>query len=674
MLGTLASCSGGELPLGSVTPETFHYVTGLKLSNIDRSVRPQDDLYGYANGLWLKTFELPSDRPSYGVFNHLSEDMAEDVADLMHVILSRDPHELTTERRKVRDFYQSFMDTARIEDLGLRPLRGLLDEIDAIGNPQQLAAIFGRFSRLGILNPVLAEVEERPDDPGRFVFHLEQSGLAMPGLAYYSGDDPESAAIRAAYKNYLVEIFTLAGSQDPVGEAASVYRLEELLAARFWTLAETRDRSRVLNIYAIAELKALTPGFDWDAFFDGLGFDPGPDAVVRQPEYFEGLAEILKSTGVAAWQSYLKFQLINDMAPFLGQDFEDARFAFYGGAVRGIDTPTPRDRDAFNLTTRFFESVFGRYYMEEKFDPAIIPAVRAMTENLRSAFIARIKANVWMSPETKAAAIRKAETLGFRIGYPGRWRDYGDLEIDPGDLAGNVLRVRAFDFANEAGKIGAASYDGAWDASALSANAYYDAAKNEIFLPAGIMRDPLFDLRFDGAENYGALGAIIGHEIVHAFDDQGRKMGPEGHLENWWTPEDEKDFDAAAARLAAFAGGYRPLPGLAMNGRQTLGENIGDLEGLALAFDAYEASLGKRESPRIVGYSGEQRLFLAWAQMWGEKMSDEELRRQLLTSLHAPGRYRANEVVVHIDGFYEAFGVKPGDALYLPPEKRIRIW
>ena len=674
LLLALAGCRTTTPYPGAISEQTIFVGTGLKLGNIDRSIRPQDDLYGYANGLWLQSFNLPEDRSSFGIFNFRVDEVSLFLNATMEDILVRPNNQLRAEERKLKNLFESYFNLGAIEAQGLTGLQDFFGAVEGVRSAGDLTPVFAMFARFQTGMPFSLIVEEDPADASKFLFHIEQSGLGMPGRDFYMAPGERAELIRSNYINYIETLFTLAGYGDPAAMTANVYALETRLAGVQWQLADTRDKDKILNVVTRDELVIRFPGIDWNAFFAGVGDYPTDRVVVRQPDYLEALGGIVGDVAPGVWRDYLTFHLLNTFAQYLPPEFTEARFDFYFRTLTNVNAATPRERAVLNVVNLVFQDVFAKAYMREYYDQDIASMVEAMAMNMKEAFRRRLMANTWMSGETRRNALAKLDTLKFRIGGPSEWIDYSSLSIRDNDLMGNMLNFHAFDFTHKAQQIISGRVEGRWPFGPQTVNAFYYAAQNEIVVPLAILQSPIFDPTVDMAANYGALGAIIGHEVIHAFDDQGRKFDAMGQHRNWWEDADAAYFNDVAGRLAERYSTFSPLPGYSIDGRQTLGENIGDVEGLALAFEAYKLTINGTSDIQMAGFNGEQRFFLGWAQLWARVSQEAELRRSLLTGVHSPGKFRVNGVIQNLDGFYDAFGVTRGDALYLPPDERIRIW
>jgi putative endopeptidase len=646
---------------------------GIDTTNFDRSVRPQDDFFRFVNGGWLKRAEIPADASGWGAFQELRERSR----DALHTILdeaARSNAAAGTEERKVGDLYASYMDTARIEQLGLTPLRGELRRISAIQTAADLPEAFAHFARLGVQGPTGVSVGSDPRRSSVNVMLVSQSGLGMPDRDYYLRDDAKTKATRTAYNDYVTRLLTLANQPDPAGSAGRIIALETALARSHWDRARSRDRNATYNKMSAAELAALTPSYSWPTYLRSAGLAGASDVVVRQPDYVRALDGIIAATPASTWREYLTFKLLDAYATELPAAFEQARFAFRGRTLSGQQQQAVRWKRAVDGVEGILGEPAGKLYVARNFKPEAKARMDALVRNLRAAYQVGIDSLDWMSPATKAQAQDKLAHFTVKIGYPDKPRDFSALVIDRNDLLGNSMRSSMFQYDDMTSRLGKPVDRSRWGMTPQTVNAYYNASNNEIVFPAAILQPPFFDVNADDAVNYGAIGAVIGHEIGHGFDDQGRKSDGEGNLRDWWTENDAKAFDARTTKLGAQYEAINPIDDLHINGKLTMGENIGDLSGLAQAYRAYRISLGGKEAPVIGGLTGDQRFFMGFAQIWRSKSRDEALRQQLLTNPHSPGPYRAFVPLVNNDAFQRAFDVKPGDRMYLSPADRVKIW
>ena len=650
--------------------------SGLDLAGFDRSVRPQDDLFRFASGTWLTTTEIPADRSNYGTFTKLEEDAQATLRELAEAAAVRPGRAPGSDEQKLGDLYASWMNTSAIDSQGLKPVADEMSQIAKIVTVRDVYAYFGRAQRQGIGAPLSTYVGQDRKASSRYLAGLGQSGLTLPDRDYYVNDDARNAALRGELVGYIERLLTLAGEPGAKESAAQIVALETAIARIHWSRVENRDPVKTYNKIALAELATLSPGIDWPALLEGVG--PEAAAItefdVRQPTYVRALADVVDKTPVASWRAYFRFRLLDAYAPYLPAAFDEARFDFRERKVRGVQEQSPRWRRGVQLLDRTLGEVAGRLYVERKFTPEARERIRALVANLRAAFEVSIDELDWMGPETKAEARRKLARFGVKVGYPERWRDYSALEIRADDLLGNLRRSSEFEFRRQLARLGQPVDRDEWFMTPQTVNAYYSPPMNEIVFPAAILQPPFFDPQADDAVNYGAIGGVIGHELSHGFDDSGRRYDGEGNLRDWWTFEDNARFRERAGRLAAQYSGYSPIEGRTVNGDLTLGENIGDLSGLAVAYRAYRISLAGKEAPLIDGFTGPQRFFLGWAQIWRRKYRDDELRVRLTTDSHSPSEYRCNGVVTNMTEFYEAFAVQPGDRLYREAAQRVKIW
>jgi putative endopeptidase len=646
---------------------------GIGVEHMDRSVRPQDDFFGFVSGNWARNVAIPADMTTYGSFAILREETADKVRTLVQGAAAQKNAPAGSITQKVGDYYRAFMDVERIEALGLKPLQGELARIAALSTHAQLPAAFANFTTMGVRTPFTAGVLQDAKNSNVYIVGLGQSGLGMPDRDYYLRNDGKFASVRQAYTDYIARMFELAGQKDPKGAAQRIVALETKLAEKQWDRTRNRDRNATYNKLTQAELAKLSK-FDWTTYFSGIGLAQPGDVIVRQPDYLPALDVILAETPVGTWQEYMTFSLLNNFASELPRAFVEANFNFSGKVIAGQQEIRSRDKRAVNAAESGIGEAVGQLYVAKHFNPQAKARMDELVRNLLAAFKVGIDELEWMSPETKAQAQDKLAKFKVKIGYTEKWQDYTALDIRPDDALGNALRAARFRQQENVKRLGKPVERWRWGFLPQTVNASYNSSNNEITFPAGILQPPFFNVDADDAVNYGAIGAVIGHEISHGFDDQGRKSDGDGNLRDWWTAEDAKKFEERASKLGAQYESYSPIEGMKINGKLTMGENIGDLSGVAVAYRAYRMSLQGKEAPVIDGFTGDQRFFMGWAQVWRWKSRDEALRNQLLTDSHSPGRFRAFVPLTNFDPFYAAFDIKPGDKLYRAPEDRVKVW
>jgi putative endopeptidase len=647
--------------------------SGIDLAAIDPGVRPQDDFWQFANGKWLSLTQIPADRSGWDTFTAVREATQ---AQLRAVIESIDPNNSGgDEPRKLSDFYGSFMDEARVDAAGFEPLRDQLQRIRGLNDKADLPALFGQLWRLWVRIPWNLDIYPDERDATVYAAHLEQGRLGLPDRDYYLKDDAHFQAIRTAYRSHIVKLLALAGEPAAEADADSIIALETALARLQWTRVENRDPLKTYNKRAIVELPALLTQDDWPSYLAAAGVQPEiKTLVMAQPSYFDGFGATLRETPLQTWRVYLAYNLLSAYAPYLSAPFAAEDFAFEQHTLRGVPEIQPRWKRAVATVDRLTSFALGRLYVERYFPPANKARADELIANLIAAYRESIATLDWMGPETRREALAKLATISPKIGYPQTWRDYGGLVIRRDDLAGNVMRARRFDTEFWLAKVGRKVDRAEWRTPPQTVNAFYSAGRNEIAFPAGILQPPFFDAGADAAANYGGIGVVIGHEISHAFDDQGSRFDGAGNLRNWWTDEDRARFETRTRGLVAQYDAFSPLPGYHVNGALTLGENAADNAGLAIAERAYRLSLRGCPAPVIDGYSGAQRLFISFAQIWHDKLRDAARIERLKIDPHAPGKFRANGSLRNQSAFDDAFAVKPGDAMYLAPEQRISLW
>lgn len=646
--------------------------SGLLLAGFDRTVRPQDDLYLFTGGTWLASTAIPPDKSNYGTFGILTEQSELELRGIAERAAAQRSAP-GTDAQKIGDFYASFMDVAAIDAAGITPLAAEFARIEAIRTRADLARFFGAAQRELVRTPIGYYVAQDQRDATRYIGILSQSGLSMPDRDYYLKDDATHADYRAQHLAYIEKLLTLAGERDAAAQARRIAALETSIAKAHWSKVQNRDPVATYNKNTLASIGALAPALDWGAFFAGAGV-PSDAIDVNQPTYVKGLAALAKSVPLADWKAYLRFQTLDVSAPYLGDAFALAHFEFHDRALRGVERQPERWLRGVRLLDRAIGELLGKLYVAENFRPQSKERMLELVNNLLRAFEVGIDELDWMTPATRLAAKEKLAKFTVKIGYPDRWRDYSALDIEAADLYGNLVRSSRYAFQYDVDKLGKPIDRDEWLMTPQTVNAYYLPVKNEIVFPAAILQPPYFDPEADDAVNYGAIGAVIGHEISHGFDDSGRQYDGDGNLRDWWTMEDAARFRKLAGALVAQYDAYTVLDGQHLNGKLTLGENIGDLSGLSVAYEAYRLSLGGREAPVIDGFTGPQRFFLGWSQSWRRKHRDNDLRMRLVTDPHSPSEFRVNAVVTNMDAFYKAFGVREGDGLYLAPADRVKIW
>jgi putative endopeptidase len=643
---------------------------GFDLAGRDTDVSPGDDLYTYAGGTYLQALQIPPDRTRFGAFDKLVELSQSRMRAVLESAAG--DHAASGERAKVGGLYRSFMDEAGVEALGARPLRQDLAAVRAASSRTALAQLMGR-SHAGFGGSFFGlDVSEDEKDPDHYALYLGQSGLGLPDRDYYLA--PAFAAQKARYQDYVAQMLRLAGWPQPEANAKAIVALETEIAQASWTRAAQRDRDKTYNPMSVQELAGFAPGFDWQALLAGAHLPQVDRVIVGEKTAIPQIAALFARTPVETLQAWQAFHLVDQAAPDLSDAFVRAHFEFRQKALAGQPELQARWKRGVTLVDGQIGEALGKLYVAAYFPPEEKAQMLALVGDVRTALGGRIERLDWMSPVTKAKAQEKLAKLNVKIGYPDKWRDYSGLQIREGDLYGNVSRAIAFDWDYHARRWGKPVDRGEWGMTPPTVNAYYNSTKNEIVFPAAILQPPFFDPQADPAVNYGGIGGVIGHEITHGFDDQGRKSDGDGRLADWWTPQDAARFEAEAAKLGKQYAAFEVLPGAHINPDLTMGENIADLGGLHLAMDAYHASLKGKPAPVIDGLTGEQRVFLGWAQVWRGKIRDDRLRQMLVADPHAPNIARVNVPARNIDEFYDAFGVKPGQKMYVAPEDRARIW
>ena len=679
VVAVLAVACLGVAPPSAISAATAALASGIDRSTFNPAVRPQDDLWQHVNGGWLARTPFPPDKAYIGSLESIGERTQSQLRTLIESAQRR-PADPAAQR--IGHLYASFMNEAAVERAGLAPLQAELAAIDAVADKAQLAALFGRLQRIGVDVPIGAYVGQDARDATRYVPTLAQGGLALPDRDYYLvADDAKFRTTREAYAAYVARLLHLGGWEGgPSADAArdagrAVLALETELARVQWSAVDNRDPVKTYNRTDHTALPALAPGIDWPAWLGAAGLGrTTPDVIVSQPSFLQGLGGLIDSVPLATWKSYARAHLLAEFAPYLGKRFVDARFAFVGGVLRGTKADRPRWKRGVALVNQSLGEGLGKLYVDRHFPPASKAKMDVLVANLLAAYRESITSIDWMSPETRTEALAKLATFNSKVGYPKRWIDYSALEVRPNDLAGNVLRARRFEDARQLAKLGRPIDRDEWGMAPQTVNAYYDPSMNEIVFPAAFLQAPNFDPRADDAVNYGGIGAVIGHEISHGFDDQGSQYDGRGNLRDWWQPADRARFDEKTKALVAQYSAFEALPGYPVNGALTLGENIADNSGLAIAYKAWQLSLGGKPAPVIDGFTGDQRFFIGFAQVWRGKARDAALLAQVKSDPHSPDEFRVTGTVRNHPAFYPAFGVKPVDKMYLAPAARVSIW
>jgi len=638
---------------------------GFDQAGMDRSVTPGDDFFSFANGTWVKNTQIPADKSSYGMFNVL-DDLSKQRTKAIIDDQSKDPNS------KIGNAYASYMDEAAIEAKGLAPLQPWLDQIKATKSSAGLASLYAEADRLGVGIPVRMFVGQDRKASDRYALNVSQAGLGMPDRDYYLSADPKLVETRTKYLDHLTNMLTLAGEPNAAARAKSILDFETGIARVHWTRAESRDANKTYNKYTLAEVRTLAPGLDFAGLAKGIGTNVGY-VIIAQPSAITGIASAIAKTPLEVLKDQLLVRSLDSYAQYLPQKLDRENFAFFGTTLTGTPEQEPRWRRGVNFTVATLGDDVSKLYVARYFPPATKAAADQLVHNLIAAMGRRIDQLDWMSADTKAKAHAKLAAFAPKIGYPSQWRNMSGLVIKRDDLIGNAMRSREFEHDYQVGKLGGAIRRWEWGMTPMTINAYSNSSMVEIVFPAAILQPPFFDPNADAAVNYGGIGAVIGHEMSHQFDDQGAKFDLHGNLIDWWTPGDSKQFTARLDKYEQQINSYEPLPGLHVNGKLTMGENVADLAGLTVAHDAYLASLNGAAPPVLDGMTADQRFYLAFAQVWRCKQREPALRQQLLTNPHSPCRVRAS-VVRNMDPWYQAFDVKPGQKLYLAPADRVRIW
>lgn len=649
-------------------------LSGVDKSDFDTSVRPQDDFYQYVNGTWLKETEIPADKSSYGAFHIVYDENQIQLKEIIEDAGKQTNVVFGSEIQKVGDFYKSYMDSTKIEELGLQPLEEEFNLIASVDSWDGLAKLFAHHRIIGVQRPFTYYVDQDDKNSEEYILFFNQSGLGLPNRDYYFNEGEKYDEFRTKYVEYIAKILKLAGNQNTSSIAEKIMEMETALAKNHWTPVENRDSEKTYNKFEVRKLSGLSPNFNWQLFFEDAGIAKIDNVIVRQPSYLAAFSNVLTDYSIEDWKNYSKYKLISGYAQELPHEFVDASFGFYGKTLRGTESMESRWKRAVRSVDGSLGEVLGKVYVEKYFKPEAKERMVKLVDNLKLSMEDRIKKVDWMDKATKSEALTKLSKFNAKIGYPDKWKDYSQLVVQSDELLLNTMRSAEVEYDRDIDKLGKPIDRDEWGMTPQTVNAYYNPSMNEVVFPAAILQPPFFNLKADDAVNYGAIGAAIGHEITHGFDDQGRKYDGFGNMREWWTKEDAERFKERAQVVIDQYGAYVAIDSLHINGELTLGENIADIGGVTVSYNAYKLSLNGEESSVLNGFTGEQRVFIGWAQVWRSLFRDEALREQILTDPHTPGEFRVLGVMKNIPEFYEAFNVQEGDGMYLPENERVKIW
>jgi putative endopeptidase len=648
-------------------------ISGIIKSNMDTLVQPGDNFEDFVNGSWLKSNAIPADKSSFGSFDLLYDQSQKDVREIIENAAKQDAKE-GSEEQKIGDFYASYVDRKTRNEKGINPIIPYLKQIDSIKDYTDLAGYFGKANRLGIATPFGISVTEDFKNPNKNVLMTWQGGLGLPERDYYLSQDSKMKDIRNKYVQHIQKMLKLCNVQDASSKASEIMSIESNLASIQMKKEETRDATKLYNVYKFSDLNKLMPNFDWNLMLSNAGFGNQKTLVVSQVEYTKKLNDLIQKTPISTWQTFLKWKVIDNASAYLSDDLDVQNFEFYGKVLDGKEKQQEDWKRGVSAVSNSLGELVGKVYVKKHFSPEAKEKMVSMVNNLLDAYAESIKKLDWMSENTKKQALDKVKKFTVKIGYPDKWKDYSDLKINKNDLFGNIERSTKLEYNRMLDKLGKPVDRTEWGMTPQTVNAYYNPTLNEIVFPAAILQPPFFNLEAEDAVNYGGIGAVIGHEIGHGFDDQGSGFDGDGVMRNWWTKEDLTKFKNKTNTLVGQYSDFKAFDDLNLNGEFTLGENIGDLGGLSIAIKAYKKSLNGKESPVLDGFTGIQRVFIGWGQVWLENVREESLRSQIASDPHSPAKYRINGVVRNIPEFYEAFKIKPSDSLYLSPKDRVKIW
>ena len=648
--------------------------SGITKANMDLNVRPQDNFYRYVNGGWLNSHDIPADKTTIGSFYDLRDEADDNVRAIIEELAATENLAEGSDEQKVGDLFRSFMDQEVRDAKGIAPIQTMLDEVAALKTPSELMAFFGKYQSAGITSPLYLYISVDAKDSSRYATHVWQGGLGLPDKDYYFNEAERFTQLRDGYKAHIAKMFELASFENGEAAGEAILALETRLADYHWTRVQSRDSEKRYNKFDVSKLNTVSDNIDWTAYLAAQGVAEQADLIVNQPDFVKGLGEVIASTSMEDWKTYLKFHTLSAYASYLTSAIDEENFNFFSKQLNGREAQRPQWKRGVSVVNSNLGEVIGKVYVSRHFKPEAKSRMSDLVENLRSAYGKSIDNLQWMSDETKAQAQIKLAAFTPKIGYPDKWEDYSTLAIKSDDLVGNIVRSGQVAHSKEVEKLGGPIRKWEWGMTPQTVNAYYNPTVNEIVFPAAILQPPFFNMEADDAVNYGGIGAVIGHEMGHGFDDQGSRYDAEGNLRNWWTEADLAEFKKRASNLVSQYNDYQVFDDLHVNGELTLGENIGDLSGLTIAYKAYKASLNGEEAPVIDGLTGDQRFFMGYAQIWRAKYVEKALHNRVATDSHSPAEFRAIGSLSNMDEFYKAFDVKEGDAMYIAPEQRVKIW
>ena len=653
--------------------ESPKLTSGIIKENMNLKVNPGDNFEEYVNGTWLVKNKIPADKSSYGVFDMLMDKSQKDVKEIIEEA-SKKNAPMGSDEQKVGDFFASYMNMDKRNELGIKPLKSWIEKVEKIKTYEDLAAYFGESNKLGLNSPFSFYVTEDVKDPTKYVVSSWQSGIALPEREYYLSSDKNSLEILNKYQSHVQKMFELAKIPNASENAKVVLSMEKQIASIHMSKEETRDESKAYNKFKVSGLKSLTPDFNWNSFFKSAGYQNLKSVIIAQKDYTHKMNDVIKNTTLETWKVYLKWCVIDGLANRLNEAFDKQNFEFYGKVLRGAEKQEERWKRAVNSVNGSLGEIVGKVYVKKHFTPEAKERMEELVSNLLKAYENSINDLDWMSAKTKKEALKKLKKITVKIGYPDKWMDYSKLVVKKDDYMGNMQRSIEFEYQRMIDKLGKPVDRTEWGMTPQTVNAYYSPALNEIVFPAAILQKPFFNMEAEDAVNYGAIGGVIGHEIGHGFDDQGAAYDGDGVMRNWWIESDLKSFKKRTGALVAQYNAFKVFPDLSVNGAFTLGENIGDLGGMSIAIKAYKLSLKGGKSPKMDGFTGLQRVLIGWAQVWMNKDREASLRNQVASDPHSPSKFRINGVMRNVPEFYEVFNVKASDSLYLAPDKRVKIW